>query len=80
MLRKEMFKKYKRNSFYWLQASKGLEKKGAKLLSLEASAQAKASQAEARMEAKAAAKRKRQEEKQAEKAELKRWVHYGISM
>lgn len=55
-----------------MQASKGLEKKGAKLLSLEASAQAKASQAEARLEAKAAAKRKRQEEKQAEKAQLKR--------
>ncbi|KAL0021618.1 hypothetical protein WJX79_009112 [Trebouxia sp. C0005] len=53
-------------------ASRGLEKKGAKLLSLEASAQAKASQAEARLEAKAAAKRKRQEEKQAEKAQLKR--------
>ena len=63
-----------------VQASKGLEKKGAKLLSLEASAQAKASQAEARMEAKAAAKRKRQEEKQAEKAEMKRWVHQGISI
>ncbi|KAL0039732.1 hypothetical protein WJX77_006357 [Trebouxia sp. C0004] len=53
-------------------ASRGLEKKGAKLLSLEASAQAKATQAEARLEAKAAAKRKRQEEKQAEKAQLKR--------
>lgn len=53
-------------------ASKGLEKKGAKLLSLEASAQAKASQIEARLEARAAAKRKRQEEKQAEKAQLKR--------
>ena len=55
-----------------LQASKGVEKKGAKLLSLEASAQAKAADAEAKQEAKAAAKRKRQEEKQAEKAELKR--------
>ena len=55
-----------------MQASKGLEKKAVKLLSLEASAQAKASQAEARLEAKAAAKRKRQEEKQAEKAQLKR--------
>ncbi len=58
--------------FDGMQASKGLEKKGAKLLSLEASAQAKASQAEARLEAKAAAKRKRQEEKQAEKAQMKR--------
>lgn len=55
-----------------MQASKGLEKKGAKLLSIEASAKVKAAQAEAKQEAKAAAKRKRLEEKQAEKAELKR--------
>lgn len=56
-----------------LQASKGIERKGAKLLSLEAGAQAKAAQAEAKQEERAAAKRKRQEEKQAEKAETKRW-------
>jgi len=62
-----------------MQASKGLEKKGAKLLSLEASAQAKATQAEARLEAKAAAKRKRQEEKQAEKAQLKRCFGHAQS-
>ena len=54
------------------QASKGVEKKGAKLLSIEASAQVKAAQAEAKQQAKAAAKRKRLEEKQAEKADLKR--------
>ena len=54
------------------QASKGVEKKGAKLLSIEASAKVKAAQAEAKQEAKVAAKRKRQEDKQAEKAELKR--------
>ena len=71
--REERCREYNCNRIYFcVQASKGLEKKGAKLLSLEASAQAKASQAEARMEAKAAARRKRQEEKQAEKAELKR--------
>ena len=56
----------------FVQANKGVEKKGAKLLSLEASAQAKAADAEAKQEARAEAKRKRQEEKQAEKAELKR--------
>lgn len=55
-----------------VQASKGVEKKGAKLLSIEATAKVKAAQAEAKQEAKAAAKRKRQEDKQAEKAELKR--------
>lgn len=55
-----------------VQAGKGVEKKGAKLLSIEASAKVKAAQAEAKQEAKAAAKRKRQEDKQAEKAELKR--------
>lgn len=55
-----------------VQASKGLEKKGAKLLSIEASAVVKAAQAEAKQEAKAAAKRKRQEDKLAEKGELKR--------
>lgn len=54
------------------QASKGVEKKGAKLLSIEASAKVKAAQAGAKQEAKAAAKRKRLEEKQAEKADLKR--------
>lgn len=54
------------------QASKDTEKKGAKLLSIEASAKVKVAQAEAKQEAKAAAKRKRQENKQAEKAELKR--------
>lgn len=54
------------------QASKGVEKKGAKLLSIEASAKVKAAQAEAKQEARAAAKRKRLEEKQAEKADLKR--------
>ncbi|KAL3143605.1 hypothetical protein ABBQ38_002402 [Trebouxia sp. C0009 RCD-2024] len=53
-------------------ASKGVEKKGAKLLSIEASAKVKAAQAGAKQEAKAAAKRKRLEEKQAEKADLKR--------
>ena len=57
-----------------LQASKGVEKKGAKLLSIEASASVKAAQAEARQEAKAAEKRKRQEEKQAQKAEFKRYA------
>ena len=55
-----------------VQAGKGVEKKGAKLLSIETSAKVKAAQAEAKQEAKAAAKRKRQEDKQAEKAELKR--------
>ena len=60
------------NSGSYVQVNKGVEKKGAKLLSLEASAQAKAADAEAKQEARAEAKRKRQEEKQAEKAELKR--------
>ena len=55
-----------------LQASKGLEKKGAKLHQIQLQEQAKLDKAEERMEARAAAKRKRQEEKQAEKAEIKR--------
>lgn len=59
-------------SLWCVQAGKGVEKKGAKLLSIEATAKVKAAQAEAKQEAKAAAKRKRQEDKQAEKAELKR--------
>ena len=60
------------HTWYILQASKGLEKKGAKLHQIQLQEQAKLDKAEERMEARAAAKRKRQEEKQAEKAEMKR--------
>lgn len=60
-----------------LQASKGLEKKGAKLHQIQLQEQAKLDKAEERMEARAAAKRQREEEKQAEKAELKRYAACG---